>query len=165
MLFARRGLEIPSTGALDERGEPTNNPHAALRGTLQPMAGYKGYGLSLILDLLCGVLSGASYGMHCRAFLLDYEGEPANLGSFFAAVSVDAFMEPSEFRARVDTALREIKACPRAPGIDRIYAPGEIEHETRLVRLREGVPLPPEVVPDLRALGDELGAAFPEAAS
>jgi LDH2 family malate/lactate/ureidoglycolate dehydrogenase len=160
-LFAGQNLEIPSTWALDEDGNPTPNPHAALRGTLQPMAGYKGYGLSLVLDMLCGVLTGASYGMHFSGFLTDYHQPPADVGSLFAAVSVDSFMDAPQFKARVDTALRELKESPRAPGVDRIYAPGEIEHETRLRRLEEGVPLPQEAVEELRALGEECGVPFP----
>jgi LDH2 family malate/lactate/ureidoglycolate dehydrogenase len=160
-LFAQRNLEIPPSWALDEEGEPTSNPHAALRGTLLPMAGYKGYGLSLVVDLLCGVLTGANYGAHFGGHLADYNA-PHNVGSLFSAVSVDSFMDVDAFKQRVDGALREIKESPRAAGTDRIYAPGEIEHETRAKRAACGVPLPPEVVKTLRALGDELGVAFPE---
>jgi LDH2 family malate/lactate/ureidoglycolate dehydrogenase len=160
-LYARKGLEMPAHWALDERGSPTTDPKEALRGTLQPMAGYKGYGLSLVLDLLCGVLPGANYGMHFPGFLLDYDRPPSNVGSLFAALSIDAFCDVSEFKARVDQALREIKSSPRAPGVERIYAPGEIEYETRGRRLADGVPLPPDLIPELRALGEELGLAFP----
>lgn len=136
-LFARQNLEIPPSWALDERGEPTTNPNAALRGTLMPVGGYKGYGLSLVIDALSGVLMGAGYGMHAGGYLTDYSAPPQNVGSLFAAVAVDSFMDPSEFRERMDTALREIKDSPRAPGVERIFAPGEIEHETQ-VRRQEG---------------------------
>lgn len=161
-LFAKRNLEIPSSWALDETGRPTNNPQAALRGTLQPMAGYKGYGLSLIIDLLCGVLTGAGYGMHVGGHLAEYDRPRQDVGSLFVAVTVDSFMDVPDFKQRIDAALREIKDSPRAPGVDRIYAPGEIEHETRQRRLAGGIPVPPEVVSDLQALGEELGTAFPK---
>ncbi|HTE18676.1 MAG TPA: Ldh family oxidoreductase, partial [Armatimonadota bacterium] len=159
-LFAQRNLEIPPTWALDEEGEPTSNPHAALRGTLLPMAGYKGYGLSLVIDLLCGVLTGANYGAHFGGHLAEYN-KPHNVGSLFAAVSVDSFMDVDDFKHRVDGALREIKDSPRAAATDRIYAPGEIEHETRAQRAVRGIPLPPEVVTTFQALGEELGVPFP----
>lgn len=162
-LFAKQNLEIPYGWALDEEGRPTNNPHAALRGTLLPMAGYKGYGLSLIVDLLSGVLSGANYGMHFAGHLAEYDRPPHNVGSLFAAVSVDSFMEVDRFKERVDVALREIKDSPLAPGVERIYAPGEIEFETRQRRLKEGIPLPAEVISDFRSLATELGIAFPDA--
>lgn len=161
-LFAQRGTEIPTGWALDEEGRPTNNPVAALRGTLQPLGGYKGYGLSLILDMLCGVLTGAGFGVHFGGHLASYEGPPQNVGSLFAAVSVDSFMDAAAFRARVDTALRELKESPRAPDVARIYAPGEMEHEMRAKRLVEGIPLPPEVDRELRGLAEELRVEYPD---
>lgn len=160
-LFAKQNIEIPPTWALDEEGRPTTSPHAALRGTLLPMAGYKGYGLSLIIDALCGVLTGAAYGMHLGGHLADHTKPPQDVGSLFVAVTVDSFMDPAEFKARMDAALREIKDSPRAPGVDRIYAPGEIEHETRARRLQDGIPLPPEVAADFTALAAELGVTMP----
>lgn len=162
-LFAKQNLEIPHGWALDEEGRSTNNPHAALRGTLLPVGGYKGYGLSLIVDLLCGVMTGANYGMHFAGHLAEYDRPPHNVGSLFAAVSVDSFMDVELFHQRVDTALRELKDSPRAPDVDRIYAPGEIEHETRRRRSQEGIPLPAEVVGDFQALAAELGIDFPDA--
>jgi LDH2 family malate/lactate/ureidoglycolate dehydrogenase len=162
-LFAKQNLEIPFGWALDDAGRPTNNPGAALRGTLLPLGGYKGYGLSLIVDLICGVMSGANYGMHFAGHLAEYDRPPHNVGSLFAAVSVDSFMDVEPFKDRVDQALRELKESPRAPGVDRIYAPGEIEHETRIRRSLEGIPLPAEVVGDFQALATELGIHFPEA--
>jgi LDH2 family malate/lactate/ureidoglycolate dehydrogenase len=160
-LFAKQNLEIPQGWALDEEGRPTNNPLAALRGTLLPLGGYKGYGLSLVVDLLCGVLTGANYGMHFAGHLAEYDRPAHNVGSLFVAVSVDSFMDVDRFKERIDIALREVKDSPRAPGVDRIYAPGEIEHETRQRRLRDGIPLPPEVIDDFRSLATELGILFP----
>lgn len=119
--------------------------------------------LSLIVDLLCGVMTGANYGMHFAGHLAEYDRPPHNVGSLFAAVSVDSFMDVEPYKARVDQALRELKESPLAPGVDRIYAPGEIEHETRLRRTHEGIPLPAEVVGDFQALATELGIHFPEA--
>lgn len=160
-LFAKRNIEIPLTWALDEEGRPTNNPHAALRGTLQPLGGYKGYGLALVIDLVCGVLTGAGYGVHCGGHLLEYDRPPQNVGSTFVAVTVDSFMDVPDFKARVDGALREIKDSPRAPDTDRIYAPGEIEYETREKRLQRGIPIDLEIEADLRALAAELAVPFP----
>jgi len=160
-LFAKKNVEIPVTWALDEEGRPTNNPNAALRGTLQPVGGYKGYGLALVIDLVSGVLSGAGYGAHCGGHLLEYDRPAQNVGSTFVAVTVDSFMDVPEFKARVDAALREIKDSPRAPEVERIYAPGEIEFETRLTRLEGGIPIPVEVERDLRALAAELNVPFP----
>jgi LDH2 family malate/lactate/ureidoglycolate dehydrogenase len=161
VLYAKQGLPIPEGWAVDAEGRPTTDADAALQGLLAPMGGYKGYGLSLAVDLLSGVLTGANYGGHFDGTLFDYDRPPANVGSLFAAIDVDAFEDVAAFKARVDRALREIKQSTRAAGVDRIYIPGEIEAECAERRRAEGIPIPDEVVQDFVELGEELGVPFP----
>jgi LDH2 family malate/lactate/ureidoglycolate dehydrogenase len=165
VLYAKQGLPIPEGWAVDAEGRPTTSAEAALSGLLAPMGGYKGYGLSLAVDLLAGVLTGANYGGHFDGTLFDYDRPPADVGSLFAAISVDAFEDVPAFKARVDQALREIKHSTRATGVERIYIPGEIEAECAEHRLREGIPIPDEVVRDFVELGEELGVPFPAAST
>jgi LDH2 family malate/lactate/ureidoglycolate dehydrogenase len=127
------------------------------------MGDHEGYALALIVDLLSGVTSSAKNGVHFAGHLAEYCRHPHNVGGLFAAVSVDSFMDVEQFRGRADQSLRELKKSPRDPGVHRIHAPGEIEHETRLRRSHEGIPLPAEVVGDFQALASELGIHFPEA--
>jgi LDH2 family malate/lactate/ureidoglycolate dehydrogenase len=161
VLYAKQNLPIPEGWAVDEEGRPTTDASAALRGLLAPMGGYKGYGLSLAVDLLSGVLTGANFGKHFDGTLFDYDRPPADVGSLFAAIDIDAFMDVGRFKARMDQALREIKHSPRAEGVERIYIPGEIEAECAERRRREGIPIPDEVVREFVELGDELGVPFP----
>jgi LDH2 family malate/lactate/ureidoglycolate dehydrogenase len=84
------------------------------------------------------------------------------VGSVFAALNVESFMELSEFTAGIDKAIQEIKASPRAEGVHRIYVPGEIESETMSERLAHGIPIPEQVVRDFLALGQELNLPFPQ---
>lgn len=163
MLYAKQNKPLEPGWAFDERGLPTTDPHAALKGLLAPIGGYKGYGLALVIDLLSGVLTGSNYGGHFPGFLADNFERPTDVGSIFAAVNVEAFMDLPEFKARVDQALREIKESDKAEGVDRIYIPGEIEFETKERRLKEGIPVPEPVVRDFIALGKEMGVPFPEA--
>jgi LDH2 family malate/lactate/ureidoglycolate dehydrogenase len=79
----------------------------------------------------------------------------------FGAISIEAFMEPSEFKTRMDTALREIRNSERAPGVNRIYIPGEQSAEESTRRRRNGIPLPEAVITELVQLGDKLGVPFP----
>src|SRR5205823_5767243 len=87
---ARRGESLPVGWAIDVDGAPATTPEAALRGALQPLggaeetAGYKGYGLSLIVETLCGVLAGAAFGPNIIG-LFSTEG-PSDLGQFFMAI-------------------------------------------------------------------------------
>ncbi|MGO8695400.1 MAG: Ldh family oxidoreductase [Rectinemataceae bacterium] len=161
VLHARRNKPLEAGWAFDERGVPTLDPQAALKGLLAPMGGYKGYGIALAADLLCGVMTGSNYGAHFPGFLADNMESPTDVGSVFAAIKIANFMEPEEFKAAIDRALREIKASARAEGVKRIYVPGEIALETKARRLGTGIPIPDAVVEDFRRLGGELGIPFP----
>jgi LDH2 family malate/lactate/ureidoglycolate dehydrogenase len=163
VLHAKQDKPLEPGWALDERGVPTTDPHAAMKGLLAPIGGYKGYGIALAVDLLCGVMTGSNYGAHFPGFLADNLIDPTDVGSVFAALSVESFMERSEFAAAIDKAIQEIKASPRAEGVHRIYVPGEIEAETKSERLAHGIPIPEQVIRDFIALGQELGLPFPQA--
>jgi LDH2 family malate/lactate/ureidoglycolate dehydrogenase len=161
VLHAKQNLPIPEGWAVDAEGRPTTDAAAALSGLLAPMGGYKGYGLSLAVDLLAGVMTGSNFGGHFPGTLFDFDRPPMDVGSLFAAIDVDAFAYVGAFKARVDQALREIKQCARAEGVARIYTPGEIEAECAERRRREGIPIPDEVVREFVELGEELGVPFP----
>jgi LDH2 family malate/lactate/ureidoglycolate dehydrogenase len=161
LLYAKQNKPLEPGWAFDERGVATLDAQAALKGLLAPIGGYKGYGIALAVDLLCGVMTGSSYGCHFPGFLADNFERPTDVGSIFAAVSVDSFMDLKEFTASMDRALGEIKACTKAEGVSRIYIPGEIEFETKAERLKNGIPIPEQVVKDFVALGADLSVPFP----
>jgi LDH2 family malate/lactate/ureidoglycolate dehydrogenase len=161
VLHARQNKPLQPGWAYDAEGRPTIDPHTALKGLLAPIGGYKGYGISLAVDMLCGVMTGANYGTHFPKGSADNVQDPRDVGSVFAAIRVASFMDLEEFQARMDAAIREIKACDKADGVTRIYIPGEIERETRAKRLAEGIPIPEVVVEEFRVLGREMGIPFP----
>ncbi|MHB8769821.1 MAG: Ldh family oxidoreductase [Syntrophales bacterium] len=160
-LYAKQDRPLDPGWAFDDRGVPTTDPHAALRGLLAPIGGYKGYGIALAIDFICGILTGSNYGAHFPGFLADNMVEPTDVGSVFAAVNVESFMELPEFTAAVDKAIGEVRNSARAEGAARIFIPGEIEFETRTERLAKGIPIPAAVVEDFIALGTRLGVPFP----
>lgn len=162
LLYAKQNKPLEPGWAFDERGRPTVDPQAALRGLLAPIGGYKGYGIALGVDLLCGVMTGSNYGPHFPGFLADNMEKPSDIGSIFAALNVESFMDLAEFKARMDVALREFKNSDLADGVDRIYIPGEIEFETKAERLRNGIPVPEPIVKEFEELGEELGVPFPK---
>ncbi len=161
LLHAKQNKPLEPGWAFDEMGRPTVDPHEAVKGLLAPIGGYKGYGIGLAVDLLCGVMTGSNYGAHFPGFLADNLNEPTDVGSIFAAVNIESFMDLSKFTARMDTAIREIKSSERAAGVQRIYIPGEIEFEMKAERLANGIPVPEPIVKDFVALGEELGVPFP----
>jgi LDH2 family malate/lactate/ureidoglycolate dehydrogenase len=83
-------------------------------------------------------------------------GEPTGTAHSFGALRVDCFIHPDEFKNRVDEMVELMRSCPRAPGVERIYVPGEIELETQRTREAQGIPVSPPLMEDLAALGREL---------
>ncbi len=162
MLYAKQNKPLEPGWAFDDRGVPTTDPQAALKGLLAPIGGYKGYGIALAVDFLCGVLTGSNYGTHFPGFLADNMVEPTDVGSVFAAINVESFMDLPDFTAAIDKAIQEVKTSKRAEGVNRIYLPGEIEFEMKAERLAKGIPIPEPVVKDFIALGRELNLPFPQ---
>jgi LDH2 family malate/lactate/ureidoglycolate dehydrogenase len=150
---AKEAKPIPKDWAVDENGRPTTDPAAALKGALLPFGGPKGYCLSFIIDIISGVLAGAACGNHVVS--LYPEDHKCNIGQFFLAINVDAFIPIGEFKDIVDKAVREIKSCPTAPGYSEILIPGEIEHRMEQKRLREGIPLSEEIWGQIERLCEE----------
>jgi LDH2 family malate/lactate/ureidoglycolate dehydrogenase len=158
-IYEQKGLPIPEGWAFDAEGAPTTDPSAALEGLLQPIGGYKGGGLALVFGILSTVLSGASYGTELGTLV---EGpKPGEDGHFFLALRLAAFEDPSRFKRRVDGIIREIRHSRRAPNVDRIYLPGELEAETERRYRREGIPLNEVTVTDIASAASELGVSAP----
>ena len=151
----------------DDPGEVLVNLRDRLGGGILPLggageelSGHKGYGLALLVDILCGVLPGAGYANH--VYPKDDAGKPlpANIGHFFGALQVDAFRPLEEFKTSMDEIVRILKSSAKAEAQDRIFIHGEKEFEMAEERMREGIPLHPKVISDLQALGEELGVPF-----
>jgi len=155
----KRGEKIPLGWATDSRGRPTQDPQEALQGSLLPIGGPKGYGLALIVDILCGVLSGADFGAHIGDLFGDLSRKQ-NLGHFFAAIDVASFMPIEDFKKRMDQIITEIKLCRRAEGVQQVFMPGEIEFLTKERRLREGIPVSRATLFELQQLASQVGVDF-----
>ena len=158
---AAQGLPIPDDWALTADGRRTTDPVAADAGPLLPIGAFKGTGLSLVTDVLAGVLTGAAFGR--TPYAVDGNHD---VGHFVIAVDVAHWMPIDQFHARVDQFVGEVKASERLPGVDEILLPGELEHRRTVDRLRDGVPVPDETLRDLRRLETALGlpATLPEPA-
>jgi len=124
------------------------------------MNGHKGYGLGLLVDVLCAVLSGAAYANLVYPRTLDGKPLPSNIGHFFGAWRVDAFRPVDEFRAAMDDLQRRLKDAPKAEGQTRIFIHSDKEYEEAERRSRDGIPLNPKVAADLQVIAQELGVEY-----
>ena len=164
LLAVTRGDErIPEGWALDAEGRPTTDPKAALEGTVMPMAGYKGYVLSMMIDILCGCLTGAQFGPHLGSLYGEFE-RPQDIGHLLGAIDVQRMVPIREFKTRLAQMCQEIKETPLAAGASAIYIPGEIEAAKRARRLREGIPNPEGVRLEFLEVARELNIPFSLAA-
>jgi ureidoglycolate dehydrogenase (NAD+) len=105
--------------------------------------------MAVMLDVLAGVLSGGRFGAGL--------GGPGS-AQFFMTIAVERFQPLDEFKARMDQLIDQLHACPRAPGVDRIYVAGEIEHDLQTRRLREGIPIEDSVLAELDQVARDLRA-------
>lgn len=160
-IAARKGEKIPLGWAIDKDGRPTQEPEEALKGTLLPMGGPKGYGLALVLDILCGVLSGAAFGGNVGSLFGDLD-RPQNVGHFMLAVDVNSFRPLTEFKNTMDSLILSIKNSEPAEGVKELFLPGEIEYLKTKERTEKGLELNPVVAQNLLDLAREVGIAGSE---
>ena len=152
-----RGERIPLGWGVDRIGVPTDRPEEVMDGgMLLPVGDHKGFGLAMVFDLLCGPLTGAGWFTGVTGLALPEYPRPQNTGHLFMALDVAQFRPLDAFLAEVDRAIATVHATPRAPGVDRIYVPGEIEFETAEARRRDGIPLDEHVLAGLNALAREF---------
>ncbi len=159
----RNGQSIPDNWALTPEGKRSTSP-ADFRtadgtqplGTQFPIGEFKGYGLSIFTDVITGVLGGSLFGLSCFRDNANHD-----VGHFFLAINPDMFMPRSEFQARLEQLVSEIKsAAPIEPG-GKIYLPGEMEFLRELEVLQHGIPIDRQTVNRLLELAAERNVECP----
>ena len=123
-----------------------------MEGPLVPIGAFKGTGLSIMTDILCGVLTGAAFG------LAPYR-DPTNhdVGHMLIAIAIERFLDYDDYLARMRRFSDELKASALAPGFEEILLPGELEHRRAMARLANGIDLDRETVETLRDLARTAG--------
>ena len=140
---------------------PTTDTAAALHGLIRPIGDFKGVGLAMVTGILSSLLSGAGYGLEVGNMK---DGAVAGAdGQFFMALDIAAFVDVETFKDRVDGIVRQAHASRRAPGVERLYVPGEIERELEAARLADGIPLNDATLADVAAAARRFGVAPPPA--
>jgi len=162
----RKGADIPEAWVypsvkpfLDEEGVvPMSVLHYPLGGSMET-GGYKGYGLSLMVDILCGALSGANSGSRLISSKKEVE---ANIGHFFGAMKVAGFRRPEAFDRDLETLVEDVKSSPLEEGKEQIFIPGEPEVSAKAKGLECGVPVLPQALKKLQQIAIEMDLQLPE---
>ncbi len=139
---------VPEGLVLDAEGRASTDPGDFYRGgVLLPFGGHKGYGLSVLIEIVAGLLTGTGIG--------SMPGYTGDFGTVLVAFAIDAFQPVDEFRARTEEFCRALDDTPPAQGHREVLVPGEPEERTRAERERDGVPIPDTTWQELRALLEE----------
>ena len=157
---AYHGEQVPLGTGVGPDGEPTTDAATIRKGAISPMAGHRGFGLSLVVALLSGPLTGSDFG---PALAGAVAGERAGAqGHFFHAIDPGAFGEPTVFRDAVGRYLEQIRNSRKAPDVENIRIPGERAMAERERRLAEGIPVLAATWELITELAQELGVGLPE---
>ena len=128
--------QIPKGWAMDENGEDTENPAEGMKGALYPFGGYKGYGLAVIVNILTGLLSGASLGHDGSGKIQE---NIDNVGYHFVALDISKFQDIDTFKQLVDLFADRLKASEKKKGVQEILLPGEPELRNAQKAREEGL--------------------------
>ena len=152
------GKQVPDTWIVDKDGLPTTDPsHYPEEGAMQPMAAHKGYGLSILVELLTGALSGGGMSMmgDIVSWVVDLKA-PNNVCHTFIAVDASQFVGEDVLAERTQGMQNRLHEAPKAKGSTRIYTPGEIEWGKHKIAEEKGLTLPDDVRGSLEGLAKDL---------
>jgi len=159
-LCAQEGQDLPEDCYVDSAGAPTLNPQDVMDGGgLLPFAEHKGYGLAVAFELLTGMLAAAPLD-HKIPHPYKKLDVPGDNTFFMGAIDADCFAGADEFKRDMDEWVRFMRDTPRAPGVERVWLPGEKEAVTRQERFEEGIPLGENMMQELRELAQQAGVQF-----
>lgn len=150
----RRHQKVPSGWIVDKDGNPTTDPNGFLEGgALLPFGGHKGFGLMMATEYLGRIFA------HAEQFATQGWDGPtlSHSGVTMVVFRADLFSAAAEYRAQADELERRVRAVPPAPGFAEVLVPGDLEHRTRIVRQREGIPIPDDIWRSIAELVASLG--------
>ncbi len=157
LLAIKKGQKIPLDWATDKEGRPTDDPTIGFNGFLLPMGGHKGLGLSYVVDILSGLITGGAFGDQLKG-MYTQPNDPSLTGHFMIAINIAAIMGKDEMQARMNSFYQRVKSSPMLDDKGEMFLPGEIEYRSARKRQQEGIPLSSKLYEELVAIGDKLGA-------
>ncbi|MGC9945337.1 MAG: Ldh family oxidoreductase [Bryobacteraceae bacterium] len=150
---------IPAGWAVDSEGVPTTDTAAAIRGMPMPLGGYKGSGLGMMVEILCGALSGGAMSVDVGGFRIP--GKPIRASQTFVALDAGRFMPADEFHRRVEWLVRTVKSAAPAKGYSEVLVAGDPEWRAEADRRQNGIPLGDGTWQCLVETAAKLGVAPP----
>lgn len=170
-ILQRKNGVAPLGWIQNKEGKPSTNPHELKGGgALLPLGGdrehgsHKGYALGAIVDIFSAILSGANYGPWVPPFPayvpMPDEQPGKGIGHFFGAMRIDAFRPAEDFKKHMDRWIQRFRSAKTTEGNARVLIPGDPEREMEAERMKNGIPLMPVVLDDLKFLSEKFGIEF-----
>ena len=156
LVAAKNGEEIPLGWATDREGHPTTDPNIGFKGFLLPMGGHKGFGLSLLVDILCGVITGGSFQHQLKSMYV-YPNDPSNTAHLMLVINPLFLMSKEQLKERMADFFQTVKQSPMWGADSEMLLPGEIEYRKENERRSSGIPIPEPLYKELVQLGEDLG--------
>ncbi|MFC1822586.1 Ldh family oxidoreductase [Thermodesulfobacteriota bacterium] len=154
-----KGTNILPNCACDESGAMTTDPKNVCN--LYPAAGYKGYGLSIMIEVLCAMLTGNPFA-HYLVDMYDQIDLPRELGHFFMAIEIKRFRDVDAFKKDMAQMIDDLHGIPPQNGFDSVKVPGELEYYNMQERKKHGIMLPQALIESLRELAVKYQVEFPK---
>ncbi len=152
------GESIPEGLIVDELGNPATDPNVFYEGgailPLGGVLGFKGYGLGVMLDIFCGVLSGAGVARE--------DVTPSTNGVWLQVIDIKQIVSAQDYESMMNKYIEWIKSSRTAPGVEKILLPGEIESQQRARHREKGISLSDGTWKEMKELADSLNIALPD---
>ncbi|NQT30412.1 MAG: Ldh family oxidoreductase [Candidatus Saganbacteria bacterium] len=152
------GEKVPVGWGVDDQGKDTDD--AAQVASLLPIGTYKGFGLSMMVEILCSLLSGAPFGPEITHMFGTSMDQKRLLGHFFCAIRIDGFEDPAVFKKRMKKMMEALRSEPSLNAGVPVMVPGDPEKKFYRVRSQKGIPVPQSLLEQFNKLGSEYNAAL-----
>jgi len=156
LMAIKNGEEIPLGWATDKDGRPTTDPNVGFKGFLLPMGGHKGFGLSLLVDILCGVITGGSF-QHDLQGMYVYPDDPSKTAHMMLVINPLFLMDKEQLESRMAEFFETVRQSPMWDTGSEMLLPGEIEYRMEKERRTNGIPLSAPLHEELLQIGEEMG--------
>jgi ureidoglycolate dehydrogenase (NAD+) len=155
-LHKERGLDLPPNLVYDEDGNFTVKTSEAK--SLSGIGGYKGYGLSIMIDILCSMLTDMPYGIDITDMYADAIEKKRELGQLYMAIKIDGFVSIDNFKRRMQDMANRVRAQEAQEGMDPVMIPGDPEKKIKAVRTKTGIPIEDALDQLFREIGEKYNA-------
>lgn len=155
--YLDKGMRLPEGLAITRDGQPETDPAKIGNASLMPFGGAKGYGLSLMVEILSGILSGAGFSNSVKSTYTNFS-EKSDSGHCMIAVDIEKFMPRAEFFERFETLVTLLKASNPQ---NEVLLPGEIRWKNHAYNCSNGVEIPEMVAAELIDISEKYQVPSP----